>query len=64
MHRNSTPGSESPTGRSRDMNQLNINDQMLSKKHLIKVKNDVSKLKQIVTDMDISVKEHHHRIKA
>ena len=65
MHRESTPGSASPNGRiAREGNKMNINDQMLSKKHLLKVKDDVAKLKQVVTDMNISVMEHHHRIKA
>ena len=60
-----TANSASPSGREGSQaKKMRINDQMLSKKHMLRVKDEVSKIKVVVTDMNIKVNEHHHQIKS
>ena len=39
-----------------------LNDQMLSKKHMIKVKDEVLRMKELVSTMKITQDEHHQKI--
>jgi hypothetical protein len=42
--------------------ELQVNDQMLSKKHLNKVRDDIKKVKEIVSEMQINVSTHNFKI--